>query len=57
MGWLKDSHGISWQVVPQAYLQIMGTANEEQKKRVLDALFKMKKMDVARLENAKFGIG
>ena len=57
MGWLKDSHGISWQVVPQAYLQIMETANEEQKKRVLDALFKMKKMDVARLENAKFGIG
>lgn len=57
MGWLKDSHGISWQVVPQAYLQIMETANEEQKERVLDALFKMKKMDVARLENAKFGIG
>lgn len=57
MGWLKDSHGISWQVVPQAYLQIMETATEEQKKRVLDVLFKMKKMDVARLENAKFGIG
>lgn len=57
MGWLKDSHGIAWQIVPQAYFQIMETATEEQKKRVLDALFKMKRMDVARLENAKFGIG
>lgn len=57
MGWLKDRHGISWQVVPQAYLQIMETATETQKKRVLEALFKMKKMNVANLENAKFGIG
>lgn len=56
IGWLKDSHGIAWQVVPQAYFQAMETATDEQKKRILDALFKMKKMDVARIENAKFDI-
>lgn len=56
MGWLQDEYGVSWQVVPQAYFQIMETATEEQKKRVLDKLVKMKRMNVARLENAKFGI-
>jgi len=56
-GWLQDAHGIAWQIVPQGYYQIMETAKEDQKKRVLDAMFKMKKLDIAKLENAKFDIG
>lgn len=56
MGWLEDAYGVSWQVVPQAYYQIMESATDEQKDRVIKALTKMKRMDSGRLENAKFGI-
>lgn len=49
-GWLKDEFGVSWQIVPQ----IMGklATDKERSPRVFDALMKMKKIDIAALENA-----
>ncbi len=49
-GWLKDKYGISWQIVPSALHELM--RDPEKRKRVIDALMKMKKMDIAALENA-----
>lgn len=49
-GWLKDKFGVSWQVVPSNLEQLM--ADPEKGQRVVDAFMKMKKFDIAALENA-----
>src|SRR5690606_36531461 len=49
-GWLKDKYGVSWQVVPQMLPQML--ADPERGQRVIEAFMKMKKFDIAALENA-----
>jgi len=49
-GWLKDKFGVSWQVVPTNLGQLI--ADPEKGSRVVEAFMKMKKFDIATLENA-----
>ena len=49
-GWLKDKFGVSWQVVPTNLGQLI--ADPEKGSRVVEAFMKMKKFDIAALENA-----
>jgi predicted 3-demethylubiquinone-9 3-methyltransferase (glyoxalase superfamily) len=51
-GWLKDRFGVSWQVVPTALGQMMGDPKSGNPARVMEALLKMRKLDVAALEQA-----
>ena len=51
-GWLKDPFGISWQVVPKTFMDIMANGSEESKKRVLDCIMSMKKLIVKDIEQA-----
>jgi predicted 3-demethylubiquinone-9 3-methyltransferase (glyoxalase superfamily) len=51
-GWLKDKFGLSWQIVPIALGQMLGDPDPEKSKRVLDAMLKMKKIDVPTLQQA-----
>lgn len=51
-GWCKDRFGLSWQVIPKRFVELMGTGTEEQNQRVMDAMLKMKKMIVSDLEAA-----
>lgn len=54
-GWLKDRYGLSWQVVPSALFRLMQTGDAESSRRVMQALLKMKKLDIAALEAAYAG--
>jgi predicted 3-demethylubiquinone-9 3-methyltransferase (glyoxalase superfamily) len=54
-GWLKDRFGLSWQIVPSVLPQIMTNASGEQRERVMDAVMKMKKLDMAALQGAYAG--
>ena len=45
-GWLKDKYGISWQVTPAGLDDVFSDANPEQAKRVMEAMLKMRKLDV-----------
>src|SRR5215475_5203674 len=54
-GWLKDRFGLSWQIVPSGLPQMMTNAKGEQLERVMDAVMKMKKLDVAALRQAYAG--
>jgi predicted 3-demethylubiquinone-9 3-methyltransferase (glyoxalase superfamily) len=54
-GWLKDKYGLSWQVVPKALGVLMGDKDPEKAKRVMQAMLKMKKIDVSLLEKAYRG--
>jgi two-component system sensor histidine kinase QseC len=51
-GWLKDRFGLSWQIVPSSLGQLMSGPNGG---RVMQALFKMVKLDLATLEAAAQG--
>jgi predicted 3-demethylubiquinone-9 3-methyltransferase (glyoxalase superfamily) len=49
-GWLKDKYGVSWQIVPSMLGSLMSDPQKGQ--RVMQALMKMKKLDIAALTNA-----
>ena len=51
-GWLKDRFGLSWQIVPTALPRLLGDPDQEKAQRVMAAMLKMKKIDIAELERA-----
>ncbi len=51
-GWLEDKYGISWQIVPVILGELMKSGNAEKSGRVMEALMKMKKLDMKILEQA-----
>jgi predicted 3-demethylubiquinone-9 3-methyltransferase (glyoxalase superfamily) len=51
-GWLKDKFGLSWQIVPTGMGKLMTEGSPEQSKRVVEAMLKMTKIDIAILQNA-----
>lgn len=48
-GWVKDKYGLSWQIVPKDWLEIMAGPNRE---AYFSAMMKMKKLDIAKLKAA-----
>ncbi|GHH99886.1 VOC family protein [Neobacillus kokaensis] len=52
-GWVKDQFGFSWQIAPDNMNEVMYKGSREENLRVMEALFKMKKIDVKALENAR----
>jgi predicted 3-demethylubiquinone-9 3-methyltransferase (glyoxalase superfamily) len=54
-GWLKDKHGLSWQIVPTAFLEMLQDPDPQRTQRVMRAMFGMKKLDIAGLEEAYRG--
>ncbi|MFA7567194.1 MAG: VOC family protein, partial [Alkalispirochaeta sp.] len=49
-GWLKDRYGVSWQIFPETEMnRILQSADDAQKNRTLEAMFQMKKIDLAAL--------
>jgi predicted 3-demethylubiquinone-9 3-methyltransferase (glyoxalase superfamily) len=53
--WLKDKYGLSWQIVPEALLRYVTDKDPERAKRAMQAMFKMKKIDIATIEKAVAG--
>jgi len=51
-GWLKDRFGVSWQVVPAALGQMMSDPKSGSPAKMMEALLKMRKLDIATLERA-----
>jgi predicted 3-demethylubiquinone-9 3-methyltransferase (glyoxalase superfamily) len=54
-GWVQDKYGLSWQVVPTAFLEMMADPDQEKVNRVTAAMLAMKKLDIAELERAYAG--
>jgi predicted 3-demethylubiquinone-9 3-methyltransferase (glyoxalase superfamily) len=51
-GWLKDKFGLSWQIIPTALGELMGSPDREKAGRVMQAMFKMQKIDIKTLQEA-----
>jgi predicted 3-demethylubiquinone-9 3-methyltransferase (glyoxalase superfamily) len=53
--WLVDKFGVSWQIVPNALGRLMGDPDRVKAARVMEAMMKMNKIDIAALEKAYDG--
>jgi predicted 3-demethylubiquinone-9 3-methyltransferase (glyoxalase superfamily) len=54
-GWLKDPFGLSWQIVPAGWDQILNDADPKRAERAMAAMLKMGKLDIAALLRAAEG--
>jgi predicted 3-demethylubiquinone-9 3-methyltransferase (glyoxalase superfamily) len=54
-GWLKDRFGVSWQVVPRALPDMLMDPDTGKSARAMNAMLKMKKLDIAALRRAANG--
>lgn len=51
-GWLKDKYGLSWQVAPTILSDMVASGDKVKAGRAMEAMMKMKKLDIATLEKA-----
>jgi predicted 3-demethylubiquinone-9 3-methyltransferase (glyoxalase superfamily) len=51
-GWLKDRYGLSWQVVPAGWEAMLTSPDRAGANRAMEAMYGMKKLDVAALQAA-----
>jgi predicted 3-demethylubiquinone-9 3-methyltransferase (glyoxalase superfamily) len=51
-GWLKDKFGLCWQVVPRILPKLFQEKDPVKSQRIMQAMLKMKKIDIAALEEA-----
>jgi predicted 3-demethylubiquinone-9 3-methyltransferase (glyoxalase superfamily) len=54
-GWLKDKFGLSWQVTPTILLEMIKDKDPQKAQRVMAAMLKMRKIDIATIERAYQG--
>lgn len=54
-GWLKDKYGVSWQVVPSVLPEMLSDPDTRKSGRVMEAMLRMKKIDIAELRRAHAG--
>ena len=54
-GWLKDRYGVSWQIVPVVLGQMLGDPDPAKAQRVMQAMLRMIKLDIAGLKAAYEG--
>ena len=54
-GWLKDKYGVSWQIVPRVLIELINDPDPEKSGRVMEAMLKMKKIEIEKLKRAYAG--
>ncbi|WNM32301.1 VOC family protein [Streptomyces sp. Li-HN-5-11] len=54
-GWLKDKYGVSWQVIPDGLIDMIGDPDPEKAARTTRAMLSMGKLDIAALRQAYDG--
>jgi len=54
-GWLKDKYGASWQIVPAILPEMLSDGGSEKSKRAMQAMLRMKKIDIKQLKRAYAG--
>ena len=55
-GWLKDRYGVPWQVVPDGLVELFDDPDRDRAARATEAMFTMKKLDIAALRAAADGV-
>ena len=50
--WITDQFGVTWQIVPRRFMELISDQNPKKVKAVMEAMMTMVKLDVAALERA-----
>jgi len=53
--WLRDRYGVPWQIVPSVLPKMLADPDQAKAKRVMEAMMKMVKIDIATLQRAYDG--
>jgi predicted 3-demethylubiquinone-9 3-methyltransferase (glyoxalase superfamily) len=51
-GWLQDKYGLSWQIIPSVLGKLLQDKDAKKSQRVMQAMLKMEKLDIKKLEQA-----
>jgi predicted 3-demethylubiquinone-9 3-methyltransferase (glyoxalase superfamily) len=51
-GWLTDQYGVSWQIVPNVLIELLGDPDPVKSKQVMEAMLQMRKIDIEQLQRA-----
>ena len=51
-GWITDPFGLSWQIVPRRFIELIGDNDPKKVQAVMEAMMTMVKLEVAALERA-----
>jgi len=51
-GWITDQFGITWQIVPRRFMELINDNNPRKVQAVMAAMMKMVKLEVSELERA-----
>jgi predicted 3-demethylubiquinone-9 3-methyltransferase (glyoxalase superfamily) len=51
-GWLTDRFGVSWQIIPTALGEMLGSPEREKANRAMKAMLQMEKIDIDGLKRA-----
>lgn len=54
-GWLKDRFGVSWQVVPADWADLLDDPDPDRARRAMEAVLGMRKLDIAAIKAAADG--
>lgn len=54
-GWLQDKYGLSWQIVPRIFFELMQDKDPVKSQRVFKAMMQMVKFDIEGLKRAYRG--
>jgi len=54
-GWCKDKWGLSWQITPRVLIEAVTDTDSAVAKRAFEAMMKMGKIDIAKIEAARRG--
>jgi predicted 3-demethylubiquinone-9 3-methyltransferase (glyoxalase superfamily) len=54
-GWLSDRFGVSWQIIPTVLGEMLSDRDPAKARRVMEAMMKMGKLDIAGLQRAYDG--
>lgn len=56
-GWLVDRFGVSWQIVPKQLQSMLSNQDKAKSARAMQAMMRMRKLDLAELQAAFDGVG
>lgn len=51
-GWLKDKFGVTWQIVPAGFVELLQDEDPERASRAMRAMMEMEKLDINALREA-----
>lgn len=51
-GWLKDRFGLSWQIIPNRLMELLGDPDPGRSQRAMQAMLQMRRIDLAGIRRA-----